>query len=73
VTEKNVVYPKLITKMDLPPDRIIEAAIGKMSEVVICGYNNEGKFYIASSVADGGSILWHLEHAKRTLLAIVDS
>jgi hypothetical protein len=68
----NVVYPRFITSLDLPPDRILEQAIGRMSEVVICGFDTDGKMYFASSVADGADALWHLEKAKKALLAIGD-
>lgn len=60
------------TRLDIPPDRVIEAAVGNMKEVVIIGYDNDGNEYFASSVADGADVLWHLERAKKALLEMGD-
>ena len=57
-----------ITHLDLPPDRILENAIGKMDSVVLLGYDKEGTEYFASSIADGGDVLWLLERCKQDLL-----
>lgn len=58
-----------ITKMDLPPERILEAAKGKDLEgVIIIGYDKEGGEYFASSYADGGTVLWLIERCKLALL-----
>lgn len=61
-----------ITKLDLPADRILEAALGKLEGVVIVGYDKEGKEYFASSYADGGDTIWLLERSKLKLLRIAD-
>ena len=61
-----------ITKLDLDPDRILEAAKGQMLQVVICGLDKEGMRYFASSQADGGEVLWHLERARHALMKITD-
>lgn len=60
-----------ITKLDLPPDRILEDAIGKLEGVVILGYTKEGDEFFASSYADGGNVLWLLERLKKQLLETV--
>lgn len=61
-----------ITKLDIPPDRILSKAIGNMSQCVIIGYDKEGELYFASSQADGGEVLWLLELAKKELLNVLD-
>jgi hypothetical protein len=61
-----------ITRLDTDPDRVLEAAIGKVTEVVICGFGKDGNQFFASSVADGGQALWHLERAKWALMKITD-
>ena len=68
----NVVILDLVTRLDVPADRVLEAAIGQLTEVVITGFDKEGNEYFASSVADGGSTLWHLERAKYKLLRLAD-
>lgn len=59
-----------ITKLDLPPDQILEAAVGKMEGVVIMGWDAQGEEYFASSYADGGTVLWLLERLKKQLLEV---
>ena len=57
-----------ITRLDLPPDRILDGAKGQMESVVVIGWDNNGELYFASSIADGGSVLWLLEKCKIALL-----
>ena len=64
----NVVYLSTVTRLDLPPDRILEQAVGKMEGVIVIGYDKDGNEYFASSYADGGEALWLLERAKMALL-----
>lgn len=64
----NVVIWPGVTKLDLPPDRLLEAAQGKLDSVMVIGYDKEGGFYAASSYADGGDALWLLETCKIRLL-----
>jgi hypothetical protein len=62
-----------ITSLDLPPERVLEAAIARgLRDVVICGHTADGDEYFASSAADGGTVLWALERAKLRLLRTVD-
>jgi hypothetical protein len=57
-----------ITKLDLPPDRLLEAAVGKLDGCLILGFDSDGDFYAASSYADGGTVLWLMEQCKKRLL-----
>jgi hypothetical protein len=58
-----------ITYLDMPPERILEAAKEKGLEgVVVIGFTAEGAEYFASSYADGGTVLWLLERSKKALL-----
>lgn len=57
-----------ITKLDLPPDRILDQAKGKLQGVMVIGFDHEGEFYGASSYADGGNALWLLEVCKKRIL-----
>ena len=58
------------TRLDLDPDTVLTAAVGKLNEVVIAGYESDGSFYFASSQADGPEVLWLLAQAQRRLLEI---
>lgn len=60
-----------ITKLDLPPDRILENNIGKdLESIVIMGYDKDGEEFFASSIADGGTVLWLIERCKLRLLNV---
>lgn len=71
---ENVVDFPGITKLDLPPERIIQkAAEAGLTDVVILGYDKDGEEYFVSSVADGAEVLWLLERLKLQLLRIADT
>ena len=61
-----------ITKLDMPPDQILEAAKGKLEGVVILAYDADGEEYFASSYADGGTVNWLLDRCKKKLLSAVE-
>lgn len=65
----NVISLGVITKLDLPTDRILEKAKGKIKDgVVIIGWDTDGELYFASSIADGGEVMWLIEKCKAALL-----
>lgn len=69
----NVVELQCVTRLNLPPERILaKATDAGLTEVVIVGLGPDGKFWFASSKADGGDVLWLLEIAKKRLLEIMD-
>ena len=59
-----------LTKLDIPVDRILEGAKGKLDSVVILGYDKDEEEYFASSMADGGEVLWLLEKCKIVLMGM---
>ena len=70
----NVVPLGNVTSLDLPTDMVLEAAKGECSDgVIVIGYDSEGGEYFASSIADGGTVLWLLERMKLQLLQTVDA
>ena len=58
------------TRIDSDPDQILSAAVGKLAEVVIVGYEPDGSFYFASTRSSGPETLWLLAQAQRRLLEI---
>lgn len=69
----NVIEWGGITRLDLPPERVIaKAADAKLESVVILGHTADGEEYFASSLADGGDVLWLLERCKKLLLDVPD-
>jgi hypothetical protein len=60
-----------ITRLDLPVDTVLDAAREQLDSVVLCGYTKDGEEYFASTIADGGDVLWLLERCKTLLLKVV--
>lgn len=69
----NVVPFNGITRLDLDPERVLDAARGRLTGVVVIGYAQDGTEYFASSYADGGDVLWLLERSKLKLLTLEGS
>lgn len=67
----DIVYASIITKLPIPVERVLQAAMEKgLTEVIIIGYDAEGQEYFASSEPSGPEALWSLERAKFKLLEI---
>jgi len=56
------------TIADVPPDKVLDGAKGKLDEILIVGYSEENGYYFASSTSDGKELLWLLEQCKLELL-----
>lgn len=68
----NVITLPCITRLDVPPERVLQAALEKgLDGVVVMGYK-DGEPYFASSYADGGDVMWLMELCKAQLLKIAD-
>lgn len=63
----NVFILPVITSLDVPAERILDSA-RHLKSVVIAGYDEEGNEWFASSLADGGDVLWLIERVKQELL-----
>ena len=62
----NVVDFNGITTLDIPPVKILAKAAGaKLKICVVVGYDEDGEFYFASSVADSAEVVWMFEIAKK--------
>ena len=62
-----------VTTLDIPADRILRKALdADLDRVIVIGYDADGAEYFASSVSDGGAILWLMERAKLKLLRMAD-
>lgn len=60
-----------VTSLDLPTDRVLDEAKGHCADgVVVLGFDDDGELYFASSIADGGSVVWLMEMAKKALLEV---
>lgn len=70
----NVVPFGGVTRLDTDPRQMLQRALDHgMAGVVIIGFDQNGDEYFASSFADGGDVVWHLERAKFKLMVIADA
>lgn len=70
MADKNLrLFPGIVTK-DHDSDVMLKLAAGELNEVVIVGWDKKGELFFSSNVADGGTVLWLLEKAKKRLLEI---
>jgi hypothetical protein len=56
------------TTLEVPPDKVLTAAVGHLSNVLVLGYDAEGNEYFASSMQNRSEILWLVERFKQQLL-----
>jgi len=62
-----------ITRHDIPAERVLQSALeSEVDKVVIIGYDKDGEEFMASSIADGGTVLWLMERLKKKLLEMAD-
>ena len=57
-----------ITKMDIPPDRVLEAAKGRLKTCLVIGYTDDGALWTASSTSDMESAFYMMEQTRARLL-----
>ena len=58
------------TRLELPPDQILEDAIGKLEKVLIVGYDKEDKLYATASCVSIAEAVFMLEKIKCQLMAV---
>ena len=61
----DVVHLPVVTTVDLPPDKVLSAALGRLTEVIIIGVDDAGAFYFAASTSDLERVLWQIKKAER--------
>ena len=67
----NVTVLPVVTTLSIPVKRVLQQAMKALPEVVVViGRDKDGELYFASSEADGGTVLWWMEKAKKALLEI---
>ena len=68
--DDNVVLLNCLTTLDLPPDRLLEAAVGELDKVIIIGVDKEGCEYYHQSTQDIPKLLFMIEKYKKMLMDI---
>lgn len=51
-----VEYLNTVTLHDIPTDRVLESAVGKLKTVVVIGYTEDDEVYIASSTGERATV-----------------
>jgi len=72
MSDDNVIKFSGVTYADIPPDDVLNGAMGRLSGVVVLGHHIDGDEYFASSYADSAQTLWLLERLKQRLLETGD-
>lgn len=73
MTSDNVVDLPVVTRLNIPVDRILTKAMEcGLETAVVIGYDESGDFYFSSSEPDGAEVLWLLEYAKKRLFEASD-
>ena len=71
MSDNNIISLNIITKLEVEPDKVLESANGRLSEVVVLGWH-DGKFYMASSDPDMSRAAMLLLKALRTVTDVVE-
>jgi hypothetical protein len=70
MSDDNVVILSGPTKLDIPPERILNSAIdAKLDVAMVLGFDAEGELYAACSTGDEGTLLRLIERFKHKLLS----
>lgn len=56
------------TRLDIPPDRVLEGAMGQLSTVLLIGYDSDEQPYFAASTSNKGDMLLMIERLRKRLL-----
>jgi hypothetical protein len=67
----NVTFLPCVTSLDIPVEAVLEMAVAaNLESCVIVGKDENGDLFFASTKADGGSVLWLFEMAKKELMEV---
>lgn len=65
----NIVTLPCLTKLDIPADRVLESAAGRLESAILIGVDKDGELYFAASFAKASEALWLIETIKSRLIA----
>lgn len=69
----DVVILDVVTKLDLPPERILRQALETdLDAALVLGWTKDGQFYFASSYASSPENLYLMERARHELFKVED-
>ena len=69
MSDDNVVVLDVLTTINLPPERILNAALeADLAALVIVGYDKNGEYYFHSSIPHGATVNWLLDQCKKRII-----
>jgi hypothetical protein len=69
-----VIEANIATTVDLPADKILEAAMGHaLEDTLVIGWGADGKLYFSSTTSNVAEVIYLLEAAKFSLLKSDDA
>lgn len=73
MSEDNIIELGCITRLDIPPEKILRKALERgLESVVIVGVTKDGDEYFASSTPDGGEAIYWLQRGIWKLNKMAD-
>jgi hypothetical protein len=67
--DDNVIVLDVLTTINLPPERILNAALeADLAALVVVGYDKNGQYYFHSSIPHGSTINWLLDQCKKRII-----
>jgi hypothetical protein len=67
--DDNVIALNVLTTINLPPERILNAALeADLAALVVVGYDKNGQYYFHSSIPHGATINWLLDQCKKRII-----
>lgn len=67
----NVIDLPVTTTLDIPPDKVLEGAKGKVDEVFVIGWDKDDNLWLSSSSSDMRKVNWLLDCAKHKIFSDV--
>jgi hypothetical protein len=66
-----VVTLSCVTKQELTPERVLQAAIvANLKHAIIIGVTQDNQRYVALTHSDAANALWHIEKARQDILTV---
>jgi hypothetical protein len=69
--EKVILFPGETT-LDIPPDRVLDGALGKLDTVLVIGKDLDGGLYLAASTNNGGELFLLIERCKAEMVRRIE-
>jgi hypothetical protein len=66
--QENVIEGNFVTTLDIPCERVLDGAKGKLETVLVVGFDGEGGLYLAASTSDKMKLHYLASLAAREIM-----